>query len=300
MMDTILSPHWHLAWIIPAVLLIAYLGSPRHRGRRAFQRVRRLLRNSLDRRQYVQFHDIALPAGGGTVQIDHLLVSRFGIFIIVSEYRPGTIRGGESQELWKQRTLARSQDWPNPLHRAKLQMEALQRLLDYPRKCFQIFVAVDGQPVLGKEMPKEVVPASKLVELLRSRTQQVLTAEQADRASTAINNGLLPIVASNRRTRAAQLLLGIAVLAGVYLAYGQEILSFVNNFGERVEQLAASERFDEDGVRKSEQQIFEESLACAFSEDSMRCSCYRKGGEKVEIDAEKCRELAERGSILKQ
>jgi hypothetical protein len=179
-------------------------------------------------------------------------------------------------------------------------MEALQRLLDYPRKCFHILVVIDGQPRLPKDPPKEVVTVSGLIPRIRSLSQQVLTPEQADRAARGIEEWRLPGPGRNRKTLAVQLALGIAVVAGVYFAYGSQLKSFVGNFDERIEQLAAPERFDQAGTRKSEEEIFEESLVCAFSADSMRCSCYQKGGENVEVEPSKCRELAERGSILKQ
>jgi len=299
-MQTLFSQYWHLAWMLPAVFLIVYLGSPRHLGRRAFRRVGRLLRHSLDNRQYSQFHDLVLPTGGGSEILDHLLVSRFGIFVIISEYRPGSLSGGDAQELWKQTHLGQSRQFPNPVHRARLQMEALQRLLDYPRKCFQLLVVIDGQPRLPKDLPKEVVTVGGLIPRIRSTTQQVLTPEQADKAARGILESRLPKPGNNRKSLAFQLALGIAVVAGIYLVYGNELKSFAGNFNERIEQLAAPERFDETGARKPEEEIFEESLICAFSQDSMRCSCYQEGGKKVEVELSKCRELAERGSILKQ
>ena len=299
-MDTLFSPHWHLAWILPAVFLIAYLGSPRYRGRRAFRRVRRLLRHSLDPRRYTQFDDLVLPTGGGSDTVDHLLVSRFGICVIVSEYRPGALSGGDSQELWKQSHLGRTHRWPNPVHRGRLQVEAIQRLLDYPRKCFQVQVALDGQSKLPKDLPKEVVTVEELIPRLRSLGQQVMTPEQADRAARGIMECRLPSPVRHRKTLAVQWALGIAVVVGIYLAYGGELRSFAGNFEQRIERLVAPERFDQSGERKTDQQVLDESLVCAYSEDSKRCACYKTSGEKLEVEAARCRELAERGSILKQ
>lgn len=299
-MESLISQHWHLAWMAAALFLIAYLGSPRHGGRMAFRRVRSLLRQSLDKRRYTQLHDLLLPTGGGTERADHLVVSRFGVFIIVSEHRPGVLAGGESQEHWKQTRFGRTRRWPNPLHRAKLQMEYLQRILGLPRKYFHALVAVTGQEKPVKGLPDQVLPVNRLLPFIRSRNEQLLTPEQADRLVKLVHENVLPRPRGFSRTAVAQILLALAVGAGVYFVYGDELRALATNLDERVERLAAPERFDETGERKSEQALFEDSLICASSPDTGRCACYEKSGEKADIEDARCLELAQRGSILKQ
>ena len=299
-MDTTFSQHWHLAWILPALFLIAYLGSPRHGGRMAYRRVKRLLEHSLDRRRFTQFHGMVLPTGGGTEALDHVLVSRHGIVVIVSEHRPGSLSGGESQELWKQERFGRTRRWPNPLYRAKLQMETLQRLLEIPRDRFHLVVVLSGQDKVSKDLPRQVLAADRLVPFVESKVEQLLTPEQADKVVEKLKESRLGAGKSWSRTAVARLALGVAVIGGIWFVYGDDLRSFFSNFDENVERRAAPQRFDERGERKSEEQLFEESLTCAFSTDTMRCSCYQVGGEKVEIEFERCRELAERGSVLKQ
>jgi hypothetical protein len=299
-MESSVSQHWHLVWMISALFLIVYLGSPRHSSRRAFIRIKRLLEQSLDKRRFSQFHGITLPTGGGSEELDHVLVSSFGVFIIVSEFRPGEISGGESQEVWKHKRWGRMQRWPNPIHKAKLQMETLQRILDMPRGKFHLLVVLDGQGKPSPKWPRQLMTTGQLVPFLRSRTEQVLSPEQADRATKMIMEHQLPAKRGLSKTAVVRYALGLMVVTGVFLVYWDDLTRLAGNFDEQVEQLAAPERFDEQGERKSEQQIFEESLMCAFSEDTMRCSCYQKDGEKVEVELDLCRRLSERGSILKQ
>lgn len=299
-MEALSSQHWHLAWIIPALLVMAYLGSPRHSGRLAHRRVRRLLAQSLDPRRFAQFHALVLPTGGGAEELDHVIVSRHGVYVVVSEHRPGRLRGGESQEYWKQDRLGRRRRWPNPLYRAKLQMETLQRLLEFPRNRFRLIVAIEGQDKPPRELPSQVMRVEELVPYLQSQSGQLLSPEQANMAVKRISEARLAPHATTRKTAIAQAVLGLSVAAGVYFVYGDDLRALFEDFDGRVEQLANPHRFDESGQRKSEQELFEESLMCAFSADTMRCACYEREGEKVEIEFDKCRELAERGSILQQ
>lgn len=299
-MGDLISQHWHLAWMIPAVFLIAYLGSPRHRGRMASRRVRQLLEQSLDPRGFTQFHDLVLPTGGGSEMLDHLLVSRYGLFVVVSEHRPGVLSGGESQETWTQKHLGRVRPWPNPIYRARLQMETLERLLDIPRSRIQLLVVIDGQDQVPEKLPRQVITTERLVDYLHSRTEQLLSPEQADRLVEVIGEKRLAPRHRPDTTAIVRWLLVLAVLAGVYYVYGDELSSLIDHYDERIERLARPERFTETGQRKSERQMQEENLICAISEDTMRCSCYGKEGDRVEIEFARCRELAERGSVLKQ
>lgn len=299
-MESVFSPHWHLVWMAAALFLMAYIGSPRQQGRIAYRQVRRLLEQALERSRYSQFHSISLPAGGGTQDFDHVVVSRNGIFVIVSEYRPGQIKGGESQEFWKQWRFGGARTWPNPVYRAKIQMETLEKLLGFPRSRFHVVVAVGGQKPPLKGLPGQVMLTSEVARFIRSKADPLLSPEQAEAAAAKIRAAMIERSRGSRLATITRLALAVAVAVGVYSVYGDTLRSFFSDFENRIEQLAAPERFDEAGQRKTEQEVFEESLICAFSEDSMRCSCYHKGGEKVEIGLAKCREIAERGSILKQ
>jgi hypothetical protein len=69
---------------------------------------------------------------------------------------------------------------------------------------------------------------------------------------------------------------------------------------ERAERRSAPERFHPDGQPKSERELWEDSLVCAYSVDTGRCACHDRDGARVDLAAERCRELAERGSVLRQ
>jgi hypothetical protein len=44
----------------------------------------------LSKRTYKQFHSIIIPGPNGTTQIDHLVVSPFGIFIVETKNKKGS------------------------------------------------------------------------------------------------------------------------------------------------------------------------------------------------------------------
>jgi len=64
------------------VLVGAYLRSPTVKGARGERRVNSILDRKLPANEYKVFHDVTLPSSYGSTQIDHIVDSRFGIFVI--------------------------------------------------------------------------------------------------------------------------------------------------------------------------------------------------------------------------
>ncbi len=57
---------------------------------------------SLDKSLYCIMHDITLPIGNGTTQIDHIVISEHGIFVIETKSHKGWIFGKENDGIWTQ------------------------------------------------------------------------------------------------------------------------------------------------------------------------------------------------------
>ena len=57
----------------------------------------------LDKKTYHVFNNITLPNfGGGTTQIDHIIVSVYGIFVVETKNMDGWIYGKEKERTWTQ------------------------------------------------------------------------------------------------------------------------------------------------------------------------------------------------------
>ena len=177
------------------------------------------------------------------------------------------------------------------MHRNTLQLQALENLLKVPASNLHPIVVMVGQKGFKTPMPGNLLPPEKLIAYMRKKARHVLDGDQADRLLKAIEDARLW---PDSRTyvgkwKLVQIFLFMALIAGAYLAFRDDIAD-----------LQKKESFHSDGSRKSEQELWEDSLLCAFSSDSGRCSCYEPGGSRADIGSEKCRSLAERGSVLKQ
>jgi hypothetical protein len=292
----------HLIWIVPLVLIIAFLLSPRFRGDIAESRTRRILAAGLEKSRYTILNDVELPAGGGTVHVDHIVVSRSGVFVIESQYASGMVSGSEFQDRWKQQHWGRARRIENPMHQNAVQAETLGRLLGMPQTKIHRIVVLSGHKGLRTKAPDHLVPAEQLIRYIRKKGTYVLEPEQADRALKAIEQARVKPAGGVRirRWNLLNALLVFVLLTGIWLAFGEDIRKVQETWSERREQRESPDLFHPDGSRKAEQEIWEDSLICAWSEDTGRCACYEPSGQKANLEQSRCRTLAERGSILKQ
>ena len=79
---------------------------------------------------YILLNDCTLPdEQSGTTQIDHILLSPYGIFIIETKNYTGWIFGGERQKMWTQKIYKKSFKFQNPLHQNYKHQKVLEAVL---------------------------------------------------------------------------------------------------------------------------------------------------------------------------
>lgn len=101
-----------LLYICIIILLVfwrIWSSNPTNIGKSGEKKVARKL-NWLSE-EYVTLNDILLPTRYGTTQIDHIVVSPFGIFIIETKNYKGWIFGHQNSEEWTQSLLGKKTFW---------------------------------------------------------------------------------------------------------------------------------------------------------------------------------------------
>jgi len=79
--------------------------------------------------KYHHFREIVIPTARGTTEIDHLVVSRFGIFVVELKDRSGWIFGNAYDPFWTAVHFGKRFKFQNPLHQNYGHIKALQELL---------------------------------------------------------------------------------------------------------------------------------------------------------------------------
>lgn len=89
-----------------------------------------LFLSKLNSQDYRVFHDIYISSGHGkTAQIDHLVVSRYGIFVIETKNYKGWIYGSETNKYWTQVIYQRKEKFYNPIFQNFGHIKAVQEFL---------------------------------------------------------------------------------------------------------------------------------------------------------------------------
>ena len=119
---------------------------------------------------------ITLKLKDGTTQIDHILVSRFGVFVIETKDYKGWIFANATHANWTQVVFGRKYQFQNPLFQNMRHMQAVTELLDFlPKEVIKPLVVFVGQAEFKTEMPKGVFNLKEMTDHLKSQTDEVMT-----------------------------------------------------------------------------------------------------------------------------
>lgn len=101
---------------------------------------------------YHVFHDVYLPKEDGTTtQLDHIVVSATGIFVIETKNYTGWIFGSEKQRNWTQTIYKNKQSFYNPILQNRTHVNAVKRLLQIEHHVHSIIVFSNSATLKFKE-----------------------------------------------------------------------------------------------------------------------------------------------------
>jgi hypothetical protein len=187
MFSQIIYAYW---WTIPLLFLIVFLKSPFMKGVFGELQVNLLAKFFLDKHIYTLFKNVTLPTEDGTTQIDHIIVSRYGIFVIETKNYKGWIFGGpQQQKIWTQKIYRHTSKFQNPLHQNYKHTQTLRAALELdPDKMFPVVVFV-GNCTFKTAMPDNVVYAGGYIRFIKSKTQSILNDGEVRDICTRLQSG---------------------------------------------------------------------------------------------------------------
>lgn len=138
--------------------------------------VRRLLTQKFIGNSYHLLNNITLPFGDGTTQIDHILVSKNGVFVIESKHYSGWIIADFSSPTWTQIKFKQKYNFQNPLHQNYKHIKVVQQLLDFvPSEHIHSIIVFTGDAEFKTVKPKGVMEIGGLVQHIRKFNNDVIT-----------------------------------------------------------------------------------------------------------------------------
>jgi restriction system protein len=165
--------------LIPAVLLVGYL--LQSYGRYRFQNkgealVRDAIITNLPSDSWHLLNNITLKLDKGTTQVDHILVSRFGVFVIETKHYSGWIFGDANSKDWTQVIYKKKFRFQNPLRQNFKHLKAVQELLDFipPEHIFPM-VVFTGDATFKTDHPRGVHTLGSLLLYFKGLNEELLT-----------------------------------------------------------------------------------------------------------------------------
>ena len=169
-----------LLWLlVPLAALLGYVAG-RYQAAQ-FQNegealVRAAIGDALVGKAWHLLNNITLPVEDGTTQVDHILVSRYGIFVIETKHYKGWVFGDAHSRQWTQVLFKRKHRFQNPLHQNYKHVKAIQSLLEFlPPNHVESLVVFTGEAEFKSKKPEGVHSLDSMLIHLKSYDVEIIT-----------------------------------------------------------------------------------------------------------------------------
>jgi hypothetical protein len=125
---------------------------------------------------YHLMNHVTVRMSDGTTQVDHVLVSRFGVFVIETKDYKGWIFANPMQVKWTQVLFHLKFKFQNPIFQNARHVRAVQDLLDFlPPAVIKSVVVFTGEATFKTDIPDGVFSISGFTDYLRGQTVEVIS-----------------------------------------------------------------------------------------------------------------------------
>lgn len=171
----------NLIFIAAASVVLGFaLGYSAHRVYSSQNRGELLVRKAIQKHfhspKYHLLNHVTLKHDDSTTQIDHILVSCFGVFVIETKNYKGWIFANPKHETWTQVLFKAKFKFQNPIHQNHCHVVAVRELLDFlPQVAIKSVVVFSGDAEFKTDLPNGVFTLPMLIDYLSSCNQELLS-----------------------------------------------------------------------------------------------------------------------------
>ncbi len=128
---------------------------------------------------YHLMNHVTLQMEDGTTQVDHILVSRFGVFVLETKDYSGWLFAGAANRNWTQVWFRRRSKFQNPIFQNSRHVRAVQGILDFlPPDAVKSVVVFCGSAEFKTPVPQGVVMIGHLRNYLKEYTKEIMSLDQ--------------------------------------------------------------------------------------------------------------------------
>lgn len=141
--------------------------------------VSRVLFSHFGAPDYHLMNHVTLQMADGTTQVDHILASRFGVFVIETKDYNGWIFANASDRTWTQVLYRQRFPFQNPVRQNYRHVCAVRDLLDFlPPEAVKSVVVFSGDAEFKTDIPDGVITIAQLPNYIRQHTEEVMSLKR--------------------------------------------------------------------------------------------------------------------------
>jgi hypothetical protein len=139
-----------------------------------------LLAKELDPKKYFIFNNITVPSSNTTTaQIDHVIISEYGIFVVESKDYSGWIFGNRDNRVWTVTyPWSKKFTFQNPLFQNFSHVSALKEQLPFLQRCFFSVAVFSHNSKFRTERIPNVLYDNELTNFIKSKGKKWLREEE--------------------------------------------------------------------------------------------------------------------------
>lgn len=180
-----------LWYLIPLFLIAAVVNSSWFKGVFGEFIVNVIAKWQLDKDTYHLIKNVTLPTKDGTTQIDHIIVSIYGVFVVETKNMKGWIFGSPHQKMWTQQIYKHKNKFQNPLHQNYKHTKTLEALLELKESQVHSVIVFIGDSTFKTSLPENVTYGLGYIRYIKSKTDAVITELEKNRIITTIRDDRL-------------------------------------------------------------------------------------------------------------
>lgn len=143
----------------------------------------------LNSSKYKVINDVVLNTQGKTSQIDHIVVSDFGVFVIETKNYKGWIIGSETSEYWTQVLFKHKEKFYNPIRQNFGHIQALKNCLyEFPNIKYISIIVFSSKAEIKVNTSTDITYPYRLLKVIKKHSEVNLHENEKEKIFQKINS----------------------------------------------------------------------------------------------------------------
>lgn len=170
---------WFFLLLLVSVSIYKLL-QPRIKGAVGEKKIAIIL-TALDKSKYKVINNVVLDVQGFISQIDHVIISNFGVFVIETKNYKGWILGGENSRYWTQVIYKRKEKLYNPIRQNHSHLLSLKHCLqEFPDIRYIPIVVFSTNATIKVKTISEVIYSIELLKAISKHSEVTLSEDKKE------------------------------------------------------------------------------------------------------------------------